>query len=135
MDKLNSKFKNMKHRIIALFVLIVLTVWSCTDEKPEIIDVKELRGNWVEIKNTTDTLSFATLFDDKELVYLKRAELYRTGPYEYQLLPNNRISIHWMLASTMTFDEYNFKVTGDELSIGNFYDSPSGAILTFKKIN
>jgi hypothetical protein len=122
----------MKHRIIVLFVLTLL---SCTDDESEIIDVKELRGNWVEIKNTTDTLSFATRFDHTELVFLKRAELYRTGPYEYKLLPNDSISIHWTLASTMTFDEYHFKVTGDELNIGNFYDSPSGTILTFKKIN
>lgn len=113
----------------------MLVVLSCTDDESEIADIEELRGSWVEMKNTTDTLYFATLFDDKELVQLKRAELYRSGPYEYELLPNNRISIHWLLAGTMTFDEYYFKVTGDELSIGNFYDSPSGEILTFKKID
>ncbi len=122
----------MKHGIITL---LVLTVLSCTDDKSEIVDIKELRGSWVEVENTTDTLSFATLFDDKELVYLKRAEPYRAGPYEYKTLPNNRIAIHWLLASTMTFDEYHFKITGDQLSIGNFYDSPSGEILTFKRID
>lgn len=123
----------MKHGIMALF--IILTVLSCTDDESEIVDIKKLRGSWVEAKNTTDTLFFATLVDDKELVHLKRAELYRSGPYEYILLPNNKISIHWLLAGTMTFNEYYFKVTGDELSIGNFYDSPSGEILTFKKID
>ncbi|MBX2965213.1 MAG: hypothetical protein KF845_03640 [Cyclobacteriaceae bacterium] len=122
----------MKRGIIALFALTVL---SCTDENSGIIDVKDLRGNWIEVKNTTDTLSFATLFDDKELVFLRRAELFRSGPYEYELLPNNRISIHWMLASTMTFNEYYIKITGDKLTIGNFYESPSGKILTFKKID
>ncbi len=122
----------MKHGIIALFVLTAL---SCTDDKSELLDIGTLRGNWVEVKSNTDTLSFATLFDDMELMLLKRDELYRTGPYEYQLLPNDRISIHWTLASTMSFNEYYFKVERDELSIGNFYDSPSGEILTFKKIN
>jgi hypothetical protein len=122
----------MKHGIIALFLLTVL---SCTDDKSEIVDIKQLRGNWVEVKKPTDTISFVTLFDDRELVYLKRAELYRTGPYEYELLPNNRISIHWQLASTLTFEEYHFRVTGDKLTIGNFYDSPSGATLSFRKIN
>lgn len=123
----------MKHGIMALF--IILAVLSCTDNESEIVDIEDLKGSWVEMKNTTDTLFFASLFDDKELVHLKRAELYRSGPYEYELLSNNRISIHWLLAGTMSFDEYYFKVTGDKLSIGNFYDSPSGEILTFKKIN
>lgn len=122
----------MKHGIIALFVL---AVFSCTDDKSAIVEIKELRGSWVEIKNTTDTLSFSSLFDDKELMCLKRAESYRSGPYEYELLPNNKISIHWLLASTMTFDEYYFKVTDDKLSIGNFYNSSSGEILTFKKLD
>jgi hypothetical protein len=122
----------MKHGIVALFVVIVL---SCTDDKSELLDVGALRGNWVEVNSTTDTLSFETLFDDRKLMFLKRDELYRTGPYEYRLLPNYRISIYWTLASSMTFHEYYFKVKGDELNIGNFYDSPSGAILTFKKVN
>ncbi|WKZ58826.1 MAG: hypothetical protein QY309_13215 [Cyclobacteriaceae bacterium] len=122
----------MKYGILALFALTVL---SCTDDKTEIIDIKDLRGSWVEIKNTTDTMSFETLFNDTEFIILKRAELYRTGPYEYSILPDNKISIRWSLASTMTFNEYYFKVTGDKLNIGNFYDSPSGEILTFKKID
>lgn len=122
----------MKPGIITFIVLVVL---SCTDDQSELVEIKELRGSWVETKNPTDTLSFTTHFDGKDLVYLKRAELYRTGPYEYELLPNNKISIHWLLASTMTFDQYHFNLTGDKLSVGNFYDSPSGEILTFKKID
>lgn len=120
----------MKYGIVIVFALTLL---SCTDD-PEIIDIQDLRGSWVNIENTTDTLSFETLFEGKEFILLKRAELYRTGPYEYKLLPNNNISIHWSLASTMTFEEYYFKVAGDKLNIGNFYDSPSGEILTFKKL-
>ena len=123
----------MSRRIIAL--MIVLAVFSCNDEEPVTVGISELRGDWVEIESQTDTLSFATMFDDRELMYLKRAELYRTGPYEYQLLPKNSISIHWLLASTITFDEYYFEVIGDELKIGNFYDSPSGEILTFRKLD
>jgi hypothetical protein len=121
----------MKYGAIALFALAVL---SCTDDKSDIIDINDLRGSWVGTNNTTDTMSFATLFDNKEFIILKRAGLYRTGPYEYRLLPNSKISIHWSLTSTMTFNEYYFKVTSDKLNIGNFYDSPSGKILTFRKI-
>ncbi len=102
---------------------------GCAGETPEMI----LRGNWVEVKKTTDTLSFITLFNDQEFAVLKRAELYRSGPYHYEVLPDNKISMHWSLASTITPDEYYFKIKGNELTIGNFYDSPSGAILTFRK--
>lgn len=122
----------MKSLNITLLALILL---SCTEEESKIADVKDLRENWVDIQSASDTLSFATFFDDKEVVFLRRAEMYRSGPYEYQLLPNNKISIHWTLASTMKFDEYHFEVIGDQLKIGNFYDSSSGSILTFQKIN
>jgi hypothetical protein len=122
----------MKPTLITLFVLTLL---SCADDNPQLFYTKQLEGNWVEIKTKKDTLTFGIPFDDKELMNLKRDVLYRTGPYEYKLMPNNRISIHWLLAATMTFDEYYFKVDGDKLSIGNFYDSPSGPILTFKKID
>ena len=121
----------MKYGIV---IVLALALLSCTDDS-EIVDVEELRGSWVNVETTTDTLSFETLFEGKEFMLLKRAELYRTGPYEYKLLPNNNISIHWSLASTMTFEEYYFKVAGDKLTIGNFYDFPSGEILTFKKTN
>lgn len=120
----------MKQGIIALLAVIGL---GCASETPEMI--RELRGNWVEVKKTTDTLLFTTLFNDQEFVVLKRAELYRTGPYTYEVLPGNKISMRWSLASTITPNEYYFKIRGNELTIGNFYDSPSGAILTFKKID
>lgn len=131
MDELDSNTLNMKHYLLALLIPALL---ACTDDTSGIVDIEDLRGNWVETTNETDTLYFATIFEYKEILFLKRDELYRAGPYEYQLLPNDRISIHWTLASTMTFDEYYFQLTGDQLRIGNFYDSPSGAILTFRKI-
>ncbi|MBN3584467.1 hypothetical protein JYB64_18895 [Algoriphagus aestuarii] len=117
-----------------IVIVLALALLSCTDDS-EIVDVEELRGSWVNVETTTDTLSFEALFEGKEFMLLKKAELYRTGPYEYKILPNTNISIHWSLASTLTFEEYFFKVAGDKLDIGNFYDSPSGEILTFKKID
>jgi hypothetical protein len=120
-------------RIITAFV--ILTVLGCTDDESDPIDIKELKGNWVGIENNTDTLSFETLFDDKQFLILKRDVLYRSGPYEYEILPDDKISIRWILAATLTFDEYYYKVAGDKLTIGNFFDSPSGAILTFEKID
>ena len=122
----------MRHLLLALIVLILL---GCADDNSNTIDKSQLKGNWVGVEDDTDTLFFETLFEDKEIINLKRYVLLRSGPYEYDLLPNNRISIHWMLAATMTFNEYHFKVRGDQLTIGNFYDSPSGEILTFRKID
>ena len=122
----------MRHLIVAL---IALNLIRCADDKPDTFDRTRLSGKWVGVENQTDTLSFETLFDDKEFIVLKRDVLYRSGPYEYKLLPDEKISMHWMLAATFAFHEYHFKVAGDKLTIGNFYDSPSGAILTFRKID
>lgn len=122
----------MRRLILGLFTLAVL---GCTDDTSDFTSIKELRGNWVGVENQTDTLSFEPLFEDKEFVILKRDVLYHTGPYEYKLLPDDKISMHWVLAATLTFHEYHFKVTGDKLTIGNFYDSPSGEILTFRKVD
>ena len=121
----------MRHLFLAC---IVLTLLGCADDNSNTIDKSRLKGNWVGVEDDTDTLSFETLFEDKEVINLKRGVLLRSGPYEYELLPNDKISMRWMLAATMTFDEYYFKVTGDKLAIENFYESPSGAILTFRKI-
>jgi hypothetical protein len=121
----------MKYGIIAVFILTVL---SCTDDKVDMVNSKDLRGEWTEINTKTDTLSFEIL-NGKEYMMLNRAVLTQTGPYEYKLLPNDEISIHWTLAGTFnSFNDYYFKLSGDKLSIGNFYDSPAGTILTFQKL-
>lgn len=121
----------MKYGLSAVLVLAIL---SCTNEKVDNINSKALKGEWIEVITNTDTLSFEELHG-KEYMVLKRAELTRTGLYEYRLLPTDEISIHWTLASTFnSFNEYYFKISDDKLSIGNFYDSSSGAILTFQKL-
>lgn len=121
----------MKYGIITAFVLTTL---SCANDKVDIVNLKNLRGEWIEIDTKTDTLSFE-IVHGKEYIMLKRAEFTHTGLYEYKLLPNDEISIHWTLASTFnSFDNYYFKLTDDKLSIGNFYASPSGTILTFQKL-
>jgi hypothetical protein len=121
----------MKYGIITVFVFSIL---SCTNDKVDMPNSKDLRGEWIEINTKTDTLSFEIL-NGKEYMMLKRAVLTQTGLYEYKFLPNDEISIHWTLAGTFnSFNDYYFKQTGDKLSIGNFYDSPSGAILTLQKL-
>jgi hypothetical protein len=121
----------MKYVIITVLVLGVL---SCADDDFDNVNSDDLIGEWMELNTETDTLSFEVV-NGQAFMILKRAERPFTGPYEYKLLPNNKISIHWTLASTVnSFNDYFFKLSGDKLSIGNFYNSPSGAILTFKKL-
>ncbi|MEB2777568.1 hypothetical protein SYJ56_19790 [Algoriphagus sp. D3-2-R+10] len=121
----------MKYGLIAIFVLAVL---SCTNDNLDMVNSPDLRGEWIALNTKTDTLSFETLNGQKFMV-LKRAERTFTGLYEYKLLPIDQISIKWTLASTYnTYNDYYFKLLGDKLKIGNFYDSPSGTILTFQKL-
>jgi hypothetical protein len=120
----------MKNGIIIIFVVAIL---SCNDQL-DIVNSDDLRGEWVEVKTKTDTLSFEIL-NGQEFMVLKRAVRPFTGPYEYKLLPNDKISINWTLASTVNvFTDYYFRLSGDKLSIGNFYESTSGTILTFQKV-
>lgn len=121
----------MKYGTIAFFVLGILG-WSCDDA--DVSHSTELKGKWVETGTRTDTLSFEP-FGDEEYMVLRRAELFRTGPYEYKILPKDSISLRWMLAATANlYNVYHFKHTGNKLTIGNFYDSPSGTVLTFRKL-
>jgi hypothetical protein len=117
-----------------ILITSVLAFASCSDDDAPNVTPGQLRGDWVRVDDNTDTLSFSTIFDDRELMFLKRTEPYRTGPYEYKLLPDDKISIHWMLAATLTFHDYHFKVSGNTLQIGNFYEAPAGDILTFRKV-
>jgi hypothetical protein len=118
----------MKYGLLAIFLV---GIWSCSDDDP--VDSSGLNGKWIEVKTKTDTVSFEA-FEDKKYMMLRRGKLLRSGPYEYVLLPDDRISIHWTLAATMTFQEYPFKMSGDKFDIGNFFESPSGEILTFQKL-
>ena len=123
----------MRPALLLLFTSLILA--ACSDDDSSNVSRKQLRGDWVSVADNTDTLSFGPLFDDMEVMVLKRAEPYRTGPYEYKLLPGDKISIHWLLAATLTFHDYHFEVGGNTLQIGNFYDAPAGEILTFRRID
>ncbi|MCB0458927.1 MAG: hypothetical protein KDC74_02785 [Flavobacteriaceae bacterium] len=101
----------------------------------------DLNGKWIEVKTKTDTLIFKS-WESIETMTLNRGKEVRdgqllpksgSGPYEYKLA-TGKISLYWMLSSSYSFNDYNFKRTGDTFVIGNFYNSPSGTTLTFKKI-
>jgi hypothetical protein len=129
----------MKYGLAAIFMLILL---SCErDDNVDLMTSSDLTGKWIEIKTKTDTLVFES-WDTMEVMNLKRGKEMRngyllpkagSGPYEYKLA-DEKISLYWMLSSNYSFKDYNFKQTGDKLTIDNFYGSSSGATLTFKKL-
>lgn len=128
----------MKHGLI---IALVLTLLSCSND--EVTTVTDLNGKWVDIHTKTDTLTFR-LFEDQESMILGRGKemrdgfllpKYGSGPYEYKLLTDDKISLRWMLSSNANFNDYDFKQTGDKLTIEKFFETTtSGTMLTFKKI-
>lgn len=113
---------------------------SCSSEE---VDIKhDLIGQWVEVNKKTDTLTFTSL-DNSEVMNLARGKEMRqghllpkigSGLYEYKL-KEEKISLYWMASSKLTFKDYKFKMTGNKLTIDNFYDSTLDASLTFEKLN
>ena len=139
LDRVRPKRKSMKNGLV---IILLLTLLSCTNDN--ITTVTDLNGKWVDINTKTDTLTFG-LFGDKESMTLGRGKEIRdgfllpkfaSGPYDYNLLPSDKISLRWTLSSNSNFKAYYFKQTGDKLTIEKFFDATTtGTMLTFKKIN
>jgi hypothetical protein len=129
----------MKQGSIIVFALSLL---SCSTDN--VTTSTELNGKWVDIHTKTDTLTFG-LFGDQESMVLGRGREMRNGvlrpkigagPYNYELLTSDTISLRWTLSSNSNFNDYYFKQTGDRLTIEKFFDTTTpGTMLTFKKLN
>lgn len=128
----------MKSALTTIFMLFLL---SCSDDNMGITTSSDLNGQWIEVRTKTDTLTFES-WDNLETMTLDRGKEVRdgqllpkedSGPYQYKLVAG-KISLYWMLSSNYKFNDYYFKRTGDTFIIDNFYNSPSGTTLTFKKI-
>ena len=117
--------------IISFVLYLIFT--SCSDDELN-ISPSDLQGEWIEVESLTDTLLFESR-NNSNIFHLKRAQSvkFRTGPYEYRLT-EDKISLYWMLSSNYKFDDYHFKVIGNRLEIGNFYDSNVDEILIFEKV-
>ncbi|PTB97423.1 hypothetical protein C9994_02945 [Marivirga lumbricoides] len=129
----------MKYR----FLIFIAILFGCS-ETESITKQIPLEGKWVEVNTQTDTLTFGD-FEGQELMNLGRGKEMsdgalipkrRSGFYEYQLLGNDQISLHWVFSANSAFNNYYFKQSGDSLLLENFYDNfTSSSLLTFKKIN
>jgi hypothetical protein len=125
-----------------LIIVFALSVLSCSTEN--VTTSTELNGKWVDIHSRTDTLTFG-LFGDQESMVLGRGREMRNGvlrpkngagPYLYELLTSDTISLRWTLSSSSNFNDYYFRQTGDRLTIEKFFDTTTpDTILTFKKLN
>jgi hypothetical protein len=120
----------------------MFAAFSCSNDNISDAASAELMGKWVEIKTTTDTLTFKS-FDNDSVMDLSRGKEMvgghllpknLSGPYTFKLLPGYKISLHWMLSSFSGSNDYYFKKTGNKLTIGNFFGANSGPLLTFIKL-
>jgi hypothetical protein len=139
-ERFRSKAFTMKYRVI----IFVLTLSGCANDQINMTYPPGVEETWVEVNTKTDTLTFGSLGGESPIMNLRRGRELRNGHvlpkahsglYEYTLLPDDRISIRWMLSSNSAYNEYYFKRSGRMLTIGNFYESPSGAIVTFERLN
>ena len=128
----------MKYGLL-IFVLVFL---GCSKDEANIPTPNDLKGKWIELETRTDTLSFESL-DNTEVLNLQRGKEMKdgyllpksgSGPYVYKL-SEGKISLLWMLSSDASFKDYDFKVLGNRLNIGNFYGSASGENLVFEKLD
>lgn len=128
----------MKFRFL---ILLALTLAAC-DEQVNTTN-SGLEGRWVNTSTNTDTLTFLQLAGENLITLERGKEIrdgaivpkYGFGPYEYRMLPDDTISIRWMLSSNSAFNKYYFKQTRDLLVIGKFFDAgTSGDHLVFMKV-
>lgn len=115
---------------------------GCSKDEVNIPTSNDLKGKWIELETRMDTLFFESL-DNFEILNLHRGKEMKdgnllpksgSGPYVYKLA-EGKISLLWMLSSDSSFKEYDFKIIGNRLNIGNFYGSASGETLVFEKLD
>lgn len=129
----------MKHLIILVFICVLA---GCSRDNIDKPSAQNSKGNWIEVKSKTDTLTFNSV-DGLNVMTLTRGNeningelLPKTGsgPYEYKL-KEEYISLNWMLSSNNAYNDFRLTFKGNKLIIGNFYDSTLDTQLTFEKIN
>ena len=135
---MSEKTEYMKY-----FLLVILIVFiGCAGEELPNVEVP-LKGKWVDINTTTDTLTFGLLGDKKAMILGRGKEIkdghllpkMGSGSYDYDLLSDEIIALRSHLSSNSNFHEYYFQHSGDILTVEKFFEnSTSGTILTFRKI-
>lgn len=135
--QLSRKKINIRH-----LAIIALILAAC--DQNGAAPTGALEGKWVDVNSSTDTLSFESFGGMEALIVGRGTEMrggfllpkFGSGPYEYDLPSDDKISLRWYLSSSSNFKDYYFEHSGTTLRVEQFYDSPTpGTILTFRKIS
>lgn len=121
--------------------LFAIILFSCSKNESKPKDAIEFNGKWVESKARIDTLSFETSENSNLMIFLRGTEMRDgnllpkvfSGPYEYRI-EEDKIWLYWQLSSNSNFNDYYFKLNGNLIEMGNFYESELGEILNFEKL-
>jgi hypothetical protein len=133
-----AKITIMKYGLLVTLAVLI----SCTSETFD-EDQIELEGKWISVSTKTDTLTFERFGDGNWMILGRGKQMNNgfllpksgSGPYDYELLGGDKISLRWTLSSNAAFNEFYFKQAGNKITIEKFFDNPtSGTLITFKKI-
>ncbi len=124
------------------YTIILVLIWSLMACSKNKIDIQNLVGVWIEDSQKKDSIEFTTLLNNSCFILNRERVLYngllqpksKSGPYTYKINNNNKIQLQWFLSSSINNSQYHFKVKGNRLEIGNFYDASLSNILVFHKI-
>lgn len=125
-----------------LTTILVVMVMSCRNDN--VATSIDLNGKWVDVNTNTDTLTFGMFGGEESMILGRGKEMrngfmqpkYGSGPYHYQLLTDDKISLRWTLSSNSNYNDYHFRQNAGQITIENFFDTTtSGTMLTFRKID
>lgn len=119
----------MKYLLLPLIVLVL----SCSEQNvnPELsAQVVSLEGTWVEKNLRKDTIIFdSKLYSSDRNVFSFRSANVISGYnqlhstiYEFKI-DGDTISLYNVISSCYCFKQYSFGISGDQMNIGNFYNS------------
>jgi len=115
-----------------LLILIIVLPLSCSYDN--VTPLAPLDGKWIERVNKKDTIIFDQKLNSDNYKLFKFRGTTGYWLYEYKI-NGDTISIYNTVSSCYCFSDYYFTQAGDEIMIGNFYDSNSkGMIETFEKL-
>lgn len=125
----------MKYTLF-LFLFFSVTILSCTKEAEN----NPYKGLWIRMDNPTDTLSFGIEFSEGFFVLKRGFEPVNgnilpkagSGPYMFRIIKDS-IDILPAWSSAMVYRRYYFRVKGNEMEIGDFFEGAK-PVMTFRKL-
>jgi hypothetical protein len=106
----------------SLSFISLMIVFGCSDKpKPDNIPFSNpFAGVYINTRTGTDTINF-DYFPTSPTIYLRRQPKTAVGFYRFTI-KDDKINVQWGFASKTDTTWYAFRMKGDSLMIGNFYD-------------